>query len=194
MRTVVEAVQAAQPTSTVAVWCDDEHRLGLKPVLRRVWTPRRQAPVALVQPRYEWLYVLAFVQPESGASFWLLLPRLNTALFSLALAEFAQALGIGPTNQVVGVLDQAGWHSSPPVVVPVGVTMVPLPAYSPELQPAERLWPLVDHAIANQVFASLDALMDRLSERCRTLAALPALIAGHTGFHWWPRLLPTTAQ
>lgn len=194
MRTVVEAVQAAHPTSTVTVWCEDEHRLGLKPVLRRVWTPRRQAPVALVQPRYEWLYVLAFVQPESGASFWLLLPRLNTALFSLALAEFAQALGIGPTNQVVLVLDQAGWHSSPQVVLPAGVTVVPVPAYSPELQPAERLWPLVDQAIANQVFASLDALMDRLSERCRTLAALPALIAGHTGFHWWPRLLPTTAQ
>lgn len=190
----METVQTAHPASTVAVWCEDEHRLGLKPVLRRVWTRRGQSPVAIVQPRYEWLYVLAFVQPETGATFWLLLPRLSATLFSLALAEFAQSVGVGPAQQVVLVLDQAGWHASPRVVVPAGLTLVPLPAYSPELQPAERVWPLVDEAIANQVFASLDALMNRLGERCRTLAALPALIAGHTGFHWWPRLLPITAQ
>jgi hypothetical protein len=59
------------------------------------------------------------------------------------------------------------------------------PPYTPELQPAERLWPLVDEAVANTHFATLDALHAAVAERCRRLDA--ATIRPHTDFHWWPR-------
>ena len=35
----------------------DEHRLGLRPVLRRVWALRGRRPVVPVYHRYQWLYV-----------------------------------------------------------------------------------------------------------------------------------------
>ena len=56
----VEAARAERP---VELWAMDEHRVGLKPILRRVWARKGQRPQALVRPRYAWLYVYAFVCP-----------------------------------------------------------------------------------------------------------------------------------
>lgn len=176
----------AHPAAQVAIWTMDEHRVGLKPIVRRVWHKRGQQPLAPCRPRYQWLYEYAFVHPLTGETFWLLLPTVSTALFTQALAQFAAALGVGPALQVVLVLDQAGWHRSHELVVPDGLTLVFLPPYSPELQPAERLWALSDEPLANRVFASLDDLEAVLTERCRDLQAHPDLVAGRTHFHWWP--------
>jgi transposase len=38
------------------------------------------------------------------------------------------------------VLDGAGWHSSPRLAVPENIVLLPLPAYSPELNPVENVW------------------------------------------------------
>jgi hypothetical protein len=68
---------------------------------------------------------------------------------------------------------------------PRRVTLVLLPPHSPELQPAERLWPLVDEPVANRHFATLDELDATVAERCRRLDA--TMIKPHTNFHWWPK-------
>lgn len=179
---------AAHPQASVEVWAQDEHRVGLQPILRRVWTLPGQRPRAPVWPRYQWCYVVAFVRPATGESFWLLVPRIATDVYSLVLAEFAQALGIGPAKQVVLVVDQAGWHASRDLVVPDGIHLEFLPAYAPELQPAERLWSLIDEVLANQVLPDLETLLDVLSARCRVVRAWTQQIARRTCFHWWPRL------
>jgi hypothetical protein len=183
-------MHAAHPTDGVEVWAMDEHRVGLKPILRRVWARRGQRPQAVVRPRYQWEYVYGFVQPETGSTEWLLLPTVNVEAFTLALAHFAEAVGAGGGKQVVLVLDQAGWHQSPRVVVPPGLHLVPLPPYSPELQPAERLWPLTDEPLANRPFASLADLDQVLGERCIQLAQQPQRVRAQTLYHCWPRIRP----
>jgi DDE superfamily endonuclease len=165
----------------------DEHRIGLKPILRRVWARRGQPVRAVVHPRYEWEYVYGFVQPEDGTTHWVLLPTVSTEAFSAALADFARDQGVGPTKQIVLALDGAGWHSGTQVQVPAGLHLVPLPPYSPELQPAERLWPLVNEPLANRAFETLIALDAVVGERCVYLAEHPEMVRGHTHFHWWPR-------
>ncbi len=110
----------------------------------------------------------------------------DTDLLSAVLAAFAQAVGAGKDKLVVLVLDQAGWHVSDRLVVPEGVVLEFLPSYTPELQPAERLWPLTDEAVANRHFATLKALDTALSARCCTLAAMPEIIKAATRFGWWP--------
>ena len=60
-------------------------------------------------------------------------------------------------------------------------------AYTPELQPAEHLWPLVDEPVANRYFETLDGLAAVLADRCRTLQHDRDLIAANTTFHWWPK-------
>jgi hypothetical protein len=180
------AVRQAHPTAPITLWAEDEHRLGLLPVVRRVWAPRGQRPVAPVERHYEWVYVYGFVRPRTGQSWWCVLPSVTTEAFAVALAIFARDEGIDATHRAVLVIDQAGWHRSPRLPLPDGIDLVLLPAYSPELQPAERLWPLVDEPVANRAFADLDALETVLVARCRTLEADPQRLTAHTRFHWWP--------
>jgi transposase len=85
------------------------------------------------------------------------------------------------------VLDNAGWHTEPGLAVPEGIRLVYLPSYTPELQPAEHLWPLVDEPIVNRNFETLGALDAVLAERCRTLEQDRDLVAANTNFHWWPK-------
>jgi hypothetical protein len=139
-----------------------------------------------VRRRYQWLYVYGFVRPTTGQSWWCLLPTVSTTAMSVALAAFAADEGIDATHRAVVVLDGAGWHTSGRLGLPEGVDLVVVPPASPELQPAERLWPLVDEPVANRAFADLDALEDVLATRCCTLAADPRTVQAHTHFHWWP--------
>ena len=168
------------------VWGQDEHRIGLKPIVRRVWRKKGQRPVITVQHRYKWTYLYGFVCPASGQSFWLLLPTVSTAVWNLVLAEFARAHDVGANKRIVLVVDRAGWHISDAVVVPDGLHVVFLPAYSPELQPAERLWSLSDEGLANKHFVDLEALMEAQAERCRRLVHEREVICARTTFHWWP--------
>ncbi len=184
----VAQIQAEHPDASVEVWGEDEHRIGLKPILRRVWCKKGQRPLVTVQPRYKWIYLYGFVCPDSGQSFWLLLPRVAVAVWTLVLAEFAAAVGAGESKQIVLVIDQAGWHRSDTVVVPQGVHVVFQPAYSPEVQPAERLWTLSDEALVNECFSDLDGLIEAQTERCRRLCEQPEIIRTHTLFHWWPKV------
>jgi transposase len=138
------------------VWAEDEMRLGLKPVVRRVWAPRGQRPKAPFRRRYEWLYLYGFVHLQSGELHWLILPRVDAKVFSLALSHFAREVGAGEERRIVLVLDQAGWHTGREVEVPEGIHLEFLPARSPELQPAQRLWPLANEALANRLFEDLD--------------------------------------
>ena len=177
----------AHPTSAVEVWATDEHRLGLLPVVRRVWAPRGRRPTAWVRRRYQWLYVYGFVRPATGQSWWCLLPTVSTEAFGLALAEFARDQGIGPDRRIVLVLDNAGGHAATGLAVPEGIHFAFLPPASPELQPAERLWALVDEPIANRTLADLDELETVLADRCRALRADRRRVKAHTRFHWWPR-------
>ena len=174
----------------MTVWAEDEHRLGLIPIPRRIWAPRGRRPTAPSDRRYQWLYVYGLVRPTTGQSWWCLLPTVSAAAMSVALAAFAQDEGITATRRAVIVWDGAGWHTSGELVVPEGIELVPLPPSSPELQPAERLWPLVNEAVANRVFADLDDLETVLVDRCRTLRADRTTVHDLTCSGWWPSDAP----
>jgi hypothetical protein len=168
------------------LWAEDEMRLGLKPVIRRVWAPKGKRPVVKVKRRYEWLYVYAFVRPTAGEVHWLILPKVNVEIFSMALKHFAQEVGASKDRRILLVLDQAGWHTGKEVEVPEGIHLEFLPSHSPELQPTERLWPLTNEAVANRPFESLDELEEVLIERCVALCEQAETIRGHMNYHWWP--------
>lgn len=94
----------------------------------------------------------------SGETYWWILPLVNIDLFNRVLADFAQHFGLGKNKRIILVVDRAGCQTSDQVKVPKGIHLFFLPAYSPELQPAERLWPLTNQPIANRCFESLDEL------------------------------------
>jgi transposase len=88
--------------------------------------------------------------------------------------------------------DNAGWrhevsplgHRSKKAVIPEEIKLEFLPPYSPELQPAERLWSLVDEPLVNQHFKSIDEIEDILAERCCVLTKMRDEIRNLTDYHW----------
>ncbi len=168
------------------VWALDEHRIGLKPILRRMWAKRGQRPVVSVQPRYEWRYLHGFVEPSSGRTFWWLTSWVDVEAFNLVLREFASWSGAGVETPVLLVLDRAGWHCSEQVRVPPGITLIFLPPYSPELQPAQRLWPLSNEGVCNQRFHTIPDMEEAQCQRCCQLQQQTDLVRSYTLFKWWP--------
>lgn len=120
--------------------------MGLQPILRRIWTPIGEQPIAKVRTEYEWVWLYGFVHPESGENYWWILPYTNTELFNRVLADFAREFQLNRNKRVLLVLDQAGWrhevsplgHISHQLKLPEGLDLYFLPAYSPELQPCRR--------------------------------------------------------
>ena len=121
----------AFPHAQVELWAVDEHRIGLKPLLHKVWCFDGQRPLAPVQHRYDWRYLVGFVHPASGRTVFHLATTVSIALFEVELAAFARQVGASPTKQIVLVLDRAGWHASVNVRVPAHVHLLFLPPTRP---------------------------------------------------------------
>ncbi len=182
----VARLKEAYPTAKVELWCEDEHRLGLKPIVRKVWSPIGQRPLVKVHQRYEWTYLYAFAPPKSAEVHWLILPTVNARVFSLALEHFAKEIGASTRKRIVVlVLDRAGWHTGKEVEVPEGIHLEFLPSASPELQPSERLWPLSNEGVANRHFEEIEELEEALVERCVALCNQPEIIRSYIRYHWW---------
>ena len=67
----------------------DEHRLGLKPIQRRIWAESGENLTADVNWKYQWLWLYGFVAPQSGETYFWILPYVNNELFLKVLEDFA---------------------------------------------------------------------------------------------------------
>jgi len=172
------------PDQQVESWAEDEARLGLKPVARRVRAVRGRRPVSSGRTKYQWLYVHGFVHPASGRNLERILPSANADGMGRALAEFARWADPGGGELLVVLVDNAGWHAAKRPVVPPNVVPRRLPPCTPELQPAEPLWPPVREAVANEGFDDLEGLPRPLIPRCCWLMDHPEVVRGVVGFGW----------
>lgn len=177
-------MRRADPNRPVELWCEDEARLGLKAVARRVWALKGTRPTSCGRQRFESLYVYGFAHPATGRNQCLFLPKANAELMGEALAAFAAWADPGGEKVLVVLVDNAGGHTAKRLVVPPNVRLHPLPPCTPELQPAERLWPLVRESVANRGFDHLVELAAKLRRRCDYLADNPEIVKGAVGFHW----------
>jgi putative transposase len=148
----------------VRVFCQDESRLGLHLPLHRLLTGYGVKPIQIVEPLYESYWLYAAVEPTTGEAFWGELPRLDADCFTGFLRQFGQHY---TESLNIVLLDQAPAHVAQRVEVPENVVLLWLPAYSPELNPVERLW------------EDLKQRIDVLDARLRSsLTALQAHVAG----------------
>lgn len=79
------------------------------------------------------------------------------------------------------------WHTGKEVEVPKGMHLEFLPSGSPELMPAEGLWPLTNEIAANRLFEEIEELEEALVERCLELLDQTEIIRDLTNYHWWLR-------
>jgi len=84
------------------------------------------------------------------------MPRCDTEAMNLHLAEIATH--IVPGAHAALLVDQAGWHLSGSLIVPPNITLIPLPAKCPELNPQENIWQFMrDNWLSNRIFKSFAA-------------------------------------
>jgi hypothetical protein len=113
-----------------------------------------------------------------------LLPRVKAERFTEALGAFAGHADPEDQKVLVVLVDNAGWHRARALVVPSNVVLHFLPPCTPELQPAEPLWPLVREAVANRSIGRIDRLRDIVRSRTGYLATHPDEVQPKVGFRW----------
>jgi hypothetical protein len=113
-------------------------RVGQKGRLCHRWWLRGERAPGRQDRRFSFTYLFGTVRADGGAAFALVLPEVGTRAMQVFLDRFAATLA--DDEHAVMVLDGAGWHGANALVVPESVTLVPLPPYSPQLNPMERVW------------------------------------------------------
>ena len=104
-------------------------------------------PTAVRQTKYEWCYLYAAVEPATGESAALIAPNVDTGTMN----QFLKILNAErkTDEHILLIMDGAGWHKSKTIKLPAGITVLLLPPYSPELNPAENLWQLTGNLYAS---------------------------------------------
>lgn len=162
----------------VRLWVLDEHRYGLLPVMRQVWGRRGVRIHAPYATRYRWGYLHEALEVDGTHAVELLFtPAIDRDIHALFLRQIAAS---DPKALHVVIADQAGFHL--PVNderLPKNLRLLPLPPYSPELNPVERFGGLLKAAVANRLYPTLRKLEDHLASAARrwsTPAAVSSLI------------------
>jgi transposase len=180
---VAEIAQHEAAGQPIEIWFQDEARIGQKNKITRRWAKRGTRPVAPHDQRTASAYIFGAICPQEGKGAALVLPRCNTEAMTLHLAEIAAA--VAPGTHAVLLLDQAGWHLSDKLVVPTNITLLPLPAKCPELNPVENIWYFIrDNWLSNRVFSSYANIVDHCCHAWNKLVARPWAIMS-IGFREW---------
>jgi transposase len=161
-------VKQENPGKAVRFFVFDEARVGQKGTLTRVWAPTGSRPTLVRQCEYEWLYLWGAVDPMTGDSVAMITPTVDAGL----MQTFVDGISghVKADEHAVLVLDNAGWHHARALNWPANVTPMYLPAYSPELNPAENLWQyLRSHQLSNRVFEDYDSMFRRVDSAWATL-------------------------
>jgi hypothetical protein len=186
---LAQALAGQRAGHPVKVCAQDETRLGLQPIIRRRMTAWGVQPVATVWPRCDNFSRFGAVEPTTGDSFFLELPLLNSAMVQLWLDAFAQTF---VTSFNILVLDNGAFHTAKTLRWPPNVTTVPLPPYSPELHPMERLWRDLKDPLADTVSKNLDALSDTVCRLIQSYAQ--AALKSLTGFAYFIQAVETVLR
>jgi putative transposase len=123
------------------------------------------------------------VRPATGETFTLVLPGVNAAIMQLYLDQFAETLE--DDVHAVIVLDGAGWHDARALHMPDNITLVPLPPYSPELNPVERIWLyLRERYLSLRHLPDTDAIIEACCNAWNALVAEPGRIQSLCNYPW----------
>lgn len=173
-RGLTDALSTAGLTQPATVLHADELRLGLHGQVRRVLAPKGVQVRQRVQVRYEWVYLLLGVDVCAGAVRWTWLDRMRAAFLHPVLRDW----------KLDGVVwDGAGAHRSKQLH-DLSTVRIVLPPYSPELNPAERIFQEIRRRVEGRRYDTLAAKQAVGETYLAELAADPARVQRLCGWDW----------
>ena len=103
----------------------------------------------------------------------------------MALHLAAISEKVAPGRHAALLLDRAGWHTSAKLAVPENITLVPLPAKCPELNPQENVWQFMrENWLSNRVFETYEEIIEAACEAWQKLIAQPDTITSIGSRNW----------
>jgi transposase len=172
------ALRAVGLTRASRIGFADELRLGLRGTTRRLWGRRGVKVRQRLQLRYGWRYLFAAVDARAGAVWWTRVDSMKAA----DLVPLVEALRAETPVEAV-VWDRAPSHRDAAVRA-AGLPCVELPPYSPELNPAERLFEEVRRHVEGRVYATLADKVAAVTAFLEELDADPDRVRRLCGWDW----------
>ena len=173
-----QALDAVGLTGTSRLGFADEMRLGLRGTTRRVWGRRGTKVRQRLQLTYEWRYLFAAVDGQTGRVWWDWVPTMQAEALWPTLAGL----------QEMAVLEGLVWDNAPghrdADITALDLALVTLPPYSPELNPAERLFEEIRRHVEGKVYATLDDKVAEVEAFLDELDADPARVRRLCGWDW----------
>ena len=112
--------------------------------------------------RHDTAYIFGAICPARGVGAAVITPAANTECMNLHLAEISTQVAKGSVAALV--CDGAGWHQrGGKLTLPDNIVLVPLPPYSPELNPMENVW---DYLRANKLSAGVWTSYEEILAAC----------------------------
>ena len=118
-------------------------------------TAKGVKPICPFQQVFQSLYVFGAFSPITGDSLLLELPHCNADTFQLFLNELSHTK---PLEFKIMVLDNGAFHHAKRLDIPKNIALLFLPPYSPELNPAEKMWAAYKRTFTNRLYKSLNDL------------------------------------
>lgn len=172
---MVEAIKHPLPKK---LFFQDESRFGLMTQTGRRWAKKGHRPEIPYRMTREYLALFSSVCPKTGEMSSLVSPHMNTHAMSAHLKILSEE---HPDTCNVVVLDGAGWHRAHELEIPDNVKLIPLPPYSPQLNPIEQVWLYIkSHFTQGDYFEDLDQVQERVIEGVCSLLENPQLVKSIT--------------
>jgi hypothetical protein len=137
------------------VFFEDEAAFGRMNHVRKCWVYRPNRAIVKKQAIREFIYSFTAVCPETGETCSIISPFCNTEAMNALLFETSNSY---IHYRIIMIMDSAGWHTTSKLVLPENISILPLPPYSPELNPTEHIWDYIreQKGFNNNTFKSLD--------------------------------------
>jgi len=123
-------------------------------------------PLCSFQQVFKSTYLFGAFSPINGDSFLLELPFCSAETFQIYLNEFSKQ---NPDEFKIIVLDNGAFHKAKALKIPENILLIFLPPYSPELNPAERMWQIMKGNFTGRLFTNLDSLSHFIKEQVNDL-------------------------
>ena len=178
------ALPEAAKGKPLEIWFQDEARVGQQGSLEYIWAPIGSRPLAVRDNRHDSVYLFGALCPERATGAAIIMPAANTEAMNEHLKETATQ--VAPGAHAVMVCDGAGWHQrGKGLLVPDNITLLPLPPYSPELNPMENVWDyLRGNKLSHRVWDSYDAIVGACAKAWRRFIGDPDRIRSVAARAW----------
>ena len=179
---LAEEIAAFAIARPLRLMFQDEARFGRISDVRHCWDKKPHRPMVRAMITQQYTYAYGAVSPVDGRFDSLILPYVNGECMQIFLDEIAARY---PDENIVMVVDGAGWHRSEEIALADNLRTVFLPPYSPELNPQGHVWDeLREKFFHNRAFDSLNALETHLEGALRSLELDPKRMCSITGWEW----------